>query len=267
MNRVGMATLALLLAATAAPAKLEIQNIKSAYGPLGPERKSLEVQPFDDLLLRFTVSGLKCDAEGKMDVTEVLKLTDADGKVLLENKLPIKDVLPLGGNRMNLDAHLNLGDKIPEGAYTFSITVKDNLADESVSFERKVTAKAPSFSIVSPEFFYDAEYKVFAPGGGVVGQKLFFRMKGVGIDKSPGKVDVEMTIQVLDDKGKEVMPKPISVKIANEDPEVVKKANFLTLNGQVALNRPGDFTLVVKVTDKLAKKTAELTLPMKITEP
>src|SRR5260370_28390145 len=212
MNRVGMATLALLLAATAAPAKVEIQNIKAAYGPLGPERKTLEVQPFDDLLLRFTVSGLKCDDEGKMDVTEVLKLTDADGKVILENKLPIKDVLPLGGNRMNLDAHLNLGDKIPEGAYTFSITVKDNLADESVSFERKVTATAPSFSIVSPEFFYDAENKVFAPAGGVVGQKLYFRMKGGGIDKSPGKVDAQMTSQVLAAKGKETKPKTMNGK-------------------------------------------------------
>jgi hypothetical protein len=267
MNRVGMATLALLLVATAAQAKLEIQDIKAAFGPLGPERKSLEVQPFDDLLLRFTVSGLKCDDEGKMDVTEVLKLTDADGKVLLEQKLPIKDVLPLGGNRMNLDAHLNVGDKIPEGTYSFSITVKDNLADESVSFDRKVTAKAPSFSLVSPEFFYDPDYKVFAPAGGVVGQKLHFRMKGVGFDKSPGKVDAEMTIQLLDAKGKEVMPKPITVKIASDDPEVVKKANFLTLNGQVALNRAGDFTLVVKLTDKLAKKTVELALPVKVIEP
>jgi hypothetical protein len=262
-----MATFVLLLATAGAQAKLEIQNIKGAYGPLGPERKSLEVQPFDDVLFRFTVSGLKCDDEGKMDVTEVLKLTDADGKVLLKNELPIKDVLPLGGNQMNLDAHLNLGDKVPEGDYTFSISIKDNLADATAGFERKVTAKAPSFSLVGPEFFYDPENKVVAPAGGVAGQKLHFRMKGVGIDKSTGKVDAEMSIQMLDAKGKELMPKPIVVKIASEDPEVVKKANFLTLNGQVALNRPGDFTLVVKVTDKLAKKTAELALPVKVTEP
>jgi hypothetical protein len=262
-----MATLALLLATATAQAKLEIQNVKAAYGSLGPERESLDVQPFDDLVLRFTVSGLKCDDEGKMDLTESLKLMDADGKTVLEQKLPIKDVLPLGGNRMNLDAHLNVGDKIPEGDYTFSISIKDNLANEIASFDRKVTAKAPSFSLVGPEFFYDPEYKVLAPAGGVVGQKLHFRMKGVGIDKTPGKVDAEMSIQMLDAKGKELMPKAIIVNIASDDPEVVKKANFLTLNGQVSLNRPGEFTLIVKVTDKLAKKTAELALPVKVMEP
>jgi hypothetical protein len=108
---------------------------------------------------------------------------------------------------------------------------------------------------------------VLAPIGGVVGQILFFRMRGIGIDRTQEKIDPTMKIEVLDAKGKEVLPKPVIADMKNEDAEVVRKTHFVTYRGQVVLNRPGEFTLCVSVTDNIAKKTASFEVPLRVTKP
>jgi hypothetical protein len=266
MKRMSSVMVVLATVATA-QAKLQIQDIKAAHGLLGPERKSLLIQPYDEVLFRYTLTGVQVDGEGKADLTEAVALVDASGKTLLEQKLPQNDLLPLGGGKTFGFVRLTLDEVVPPGDYTLKVTVTDNLAKETVSFERKLTSKEPTLSIVAPSFFADPEGKIPASTSGLVGQKLFFHFKCIGFDRSQGKIDVDMHVQILDDKGTDTMPKPIQVSLKTEDPDQLKKAKFLTFNGDLTLHRAGKFTLRLTVLDKVSKKSVQFDAPLVIQEP
>jgi hypothetical protein len=267
MRRFWLTAAVLLLTATTAQAKLEIHNIKAVHGLYGPERKNLESLPGDQVLFRFKVEGIKLDANGKIDTSVTVHLADADGKELLDNKSPIQGVLALGGHSFLGTAVVNFGDTVPPGDYTLTVTVKDNLSEQTASFTRKLTCRPIEYAIVMPRLYYDAAGKAPAPAGGLVGQTLFFQSKLIGFDTSQGKIDNEMKLEVLDAKGKPAMPKPITVNVTSDDAEKVKRATSLALNSNLALNRAGDFTLRVTVTDKIAKRTTKFEVPLKVTAP
>src|SRR5205823_14418607 len=83
---------------SSAQAKLQIENIQASYGPYGPERKSLDLYPFDVLFMRFTVTGLKTAAAGNVDAVIKMRWADAKGNVLDETTYPLSGILHLGGN-------------------------------------------------------------------------------------------------------------------------------------------------------------------------
>jgi|GEM_PF-1689111 len=255
------------IAATPALAELKLENIQACYGRLGPERTSLELLPFDELIFRFDVVGVTLDEEGNTDGTVGVKLTDAEGNSLLEVNNPLKGIVALGGNRLPATASVQFNDAIPEGEYVLTASFTDKLSKETASFERKLVAKPTGLAIVAPQFFYDAEGSVPAPVGGLVGQSLHFRFKGAGFDRSQGKIDLVMTVQVLDGEGKELMKKPLTVPFQESKKEVVEKAQVLSFNGFLALNRAGEFTLRLRLEDQASGKSTEFKAPLIVREP
>ena len=267
MTRVCLSAALVLIAATQAQAKLEIQNIQAAHGPLGPERKSLDCYPFDEVFFRYVVTGAKVDEAGKVDAELAIKLTDTKGTVLFHDAAPISGVLALGGGSFPGTAQVTLNDKIPPGKYILTVTIKDNLLSQEASFRRELNLKPVEFAIVSPRFFYDPEAKVPAPVGGLTSQTLYFNLLGVGFDRSQAKIDTEMQVQLFDQEGRGMMPRPIQAPVRSNDPDIVKQAPHLTFRGQMALNRAGDFTLRITITDRVGKQTATFEAPLHVTAP
>jgi hypothetical protein len=257
----------LVLAAPAARADLEILNIQAVHGELGPVRTITETYPLDEIVYRFEVSGAKVNAEGKLDTVAKLRLTGPDGKVLVNNTVPLKGTLTFGGKSFPNDARLTLGEQAPPGDYLFKVTIEDNLANGSASFERKLTVKPAPFTIVRPRFYYDAEGKIPAPAKGVMGQTLHFRFSVLGCDRTKGEINTEMTLELFDKDGKTLLSKPAPATIHQKDPEIVKKVATLNFSGVLPLNRTGDFLLRVTVKDKLSMKTATFETPLHITNP
>lgn len=264
MTRIGLAAAALLLATAAAQAKLEILDIQAAYGALGPERKSLDVYPSDEIFFRFTVRGATLDADGRVDALIAMKLTNAQGDVLLHQENPLRVNLSLGGDSFPANARLALGERPTPGEYILTITITDKRSSEKASFQRTITCKPSEFVLVAPEFSYDPEGKLPAPGRGVVGQLLYFRLRAIGIDRTQEKIDTAMSVQVLDAAGKEVLPRPITAEVKNDDAQVVRKVTSVTYRAQLLLNRPGDFTIRVSITDRIAQKTAHFEAPLHV---
>jgi hypothetical protein len=260
---------ALLLLLTAAPvrAELTIEDVKATYGPFGPERKSFDSYPFDELFIRFTIRGATVDAEGKVDAAFHFQLSDADGKVLVQDKRPFTGILALGGKTLPGTSSLRLSKEVKPGEYTWKVTVTDNLASQSATTERKLTIKPPEFAVVATQFSYDAEGRVPAPAGGVVGQHLFFRFRAIGIDFAQGKVDAEMTVQVLDADGKETMPQELRHAIKSNNAEQLAKTDYLTFNGHVVLNREGMFTVRIHVRDHVGNHRTQIEIPIRATAP
>jgi hypothetical protein len=267
MRRVLLATVLLVLTASPAFAKLEIEKIEACHGRLGPVRKTLDFYPYDEVFFRFTVTGAKADDEGKVDVEMAWKVLDDKGKEVASRKVPGKGPVVFGNDSFPASANFYLQEPIVAGEYTFKMTVKDNLSSEEASFERKLNLKATEFAIVSPQFFHDAAYTAPAPAGGAVGEQLHFRLLTIGFDRSQGKIDNEMAVQVLDKDKKELLPKPLRLVAEKSDEKIVKELPALDFGGSVTLSKAGEFTLRITVTDRNSKKTATFEAPLKVTAP
>jgi hypothetical protein len=266
MARTGLAVVLLLFGATAVRADLTLRNIQAAYGALGPERKSPDYFPYDEVFFRYTITGLQTDRQGDIDVLIESKIIDENGKVIPGSKDPVKAKLHLAGGTFSGSSTVRLLNQFAPGEYTLTVMVTDNLASESVQFSRKFRVKPVEFAVVAPRFFY-GETNTPAPAGGMVGQMLRVRLKVIGFEKSAGKIDTELVVQILDADGKELLETPRHATLASADPTEVKNATHLNFTELIGLNRPGSFTLRLTVTDKLGNHTATLELPLKVSQP
>jgi hypothetical protein len=260
-----------VLAASALPAaaKMEIINIMAAQGPLGPERKTSEVYPLDEVYFRYQVTGVKVDAEGKVDVETTMRLVNPNGKMVVEEKPPVERQLSLGGNTYTSGARLVVpaAEKAPPGEYTMTVQVRDKLGMETASFERKFTIKATTFQIIVPRFYHDADSKIPAPVGGLVGETLHFKLRAIGFDKSKKKVQMALTVHVIGEDGKEVVEKPRVIRAEQNNPEEAAKSTQVNFSGLLHLNRAGNFTLRLTVQDVISDKSTSWETPLKVGAP
>jgi len=267
MRRLWLAILALVISATPASADLEIENVQAALGRLGPERKSTEYYPGDEVYFRYLVTGAGVDEVGKVDCSLAVDLTGPDGKTIATQSYLAQGILAIGGASFPGSASMVLPDKSAPGPYKLSVKIKDKQQNEEASFERILKVLPPDFAIITPRFSYDRAGKIDAPPGGTVDQTLFVRLRAIGFDRSRERIDTEMNIRVLDQDGKEVLINPIRTKLEVDDAEIVKQAQFLDFRGELFLNRPGDFILSVAVIDWIAKKTIKFETPLRIVPP
>jgi hypothetical protein len=262
-----LAVLVTALAAGTAPAKLELRDIQASHGQLGPQRKSDDYVLGDEVYYRYTIAGVKPDADGRLAVEIHLRVTDAQGKEVLKAAGPVQAVMALGGDTLPGNARVGLNDPITPGEYEVAVEVRDLRAKESASFKRTFTCKPVEFAAVRVRFAQDPDGKLPAPVGGQVGQALFVRTVAVGFDRSRGEIDVQFDLQVFDKQGKPVTPKPIRATVHNEDPAVVKQATVLNFKGEMILNRPGEFVLRLTLTDTPTKKTTTFETPLRVAAP
>jgi hypothetical protein len=259
--------LALAVSATAAQAKLELRDVQASHGQFGPVRKSNEYVAGDQVYFRYTAAGVRTDDAGRVRAELRMKLTGADGKGLLNTESPLQQALALGGDTLTGYAALNVAGDFAPGEYELTVEFADLLSKEVASFRQKFKVKAPEFALLRVRFAYDEAGAAAAPVGGTVGQTLFVRMSAIGFDRSAGEIDVEMRIEVLDAAGKPTMPKPIRATVHNENPAQVKEIDTLNLSGVLTLNRPGEFTLRITVTDSMTKKKLTFESPLKVAAP
>lgn len=258
-----------LLALAPARAKLEVAKVEAVHGMLGPERKSADIYPLDEVFFRYQVTGAKTDAEGKTDVEATMKLVNPNGKKVHEEKATVQRVLSLGGGAYTAYAVLTVPapEKAPPGEYTLSVEIRDRIGMESARFDRKFRIKAPEFQIIVPRFSHDPDGKVPAAVGGMVGETIHFKLRVIGFDKSKKRVQATLTVRVVGEDGKEVTDKPRLIKAELNSPEEAAKATQVNFNGLLYLNRPGNFTLRLSVHDDIADKTTTFEAPLKVTAP
>ena len=91
--RIALTAQTLALTAHTAHAKLEVRDVQASYGQLGPERKSAEYVPGEEVYLRYTLDGVRTDDEGRAGGELRLTLRDSNGKVLFDRKSPLQQML------------------------------------------------------------------------------------------------------------------------------------------------------------------------------
>ncbi len=258
-----------LAATLPAMAKLEITDIKAVHGPLGPERPDqtkLEVYPGEELYFRYKINGVGADEKGNLSGSLQVKVFDSEGKVRLDQPTPMRGMLALGGSTLPGTVRFGFEPNVKPGKYKVVLVVNDKLREETARFEREVTVKPTAFAVINSNFFFDKDGKIPAPAGGYLGQTLFFRLNVIGFDKSDKKIRTKMTMQFLDKNGRELLPQAVHALISIDKPEQVEKINLLTFNGNISLNRVGEYTMRMVFDDELANKKTTFDAKLNVRE-
>src|SRR5262249_27282223 len=121
------------------------------------------------------------------------------------------------------------------------------------------------FGIVRTQLSYDPKGELAAPTTFVAGQSVWVNFFAVGFSRDKnGAPDLELEMSVLDEKGHPVLPQPFKGQAGADVP-----ANFKLVPMQfvLALNRAGKFSVQLKATDRLSKKSATQTIDLSIAPP
>lgn len=246
-------------------AELKISNLQVRSYKFGPERPSLEIVPGDEVIFRFLVSGVKTDETGKMDAEIIQKITDPEGKVIVNTKELIQEPLAFAGDSFPYYVPLSTGVETLAGEYLVHITLKDNMTKTSTSIEKKVTVTKPNLGIVRPRLSYDPEGKSDALPNNPVGQRVYFRFFVVGFEREK-KVDLQIRVQIFDSEGKETLKKPLTLDIQTENPKEIEEIKTIPFNRFLYFTRAGEFKIVFTATDRVSNKSAKWESVIKITD-
>ena len=270
-----LAVSAVLAAAPADAAPLQIKNDRFTYGVFGPERKDAEVIPGDVLILAYDVEGLQVAPDGKVAYSTAMELLNKDGKSeFKENPTDREAVNTLGGTRLPCWSRVNIGSDTPPGDYTVRVSIADKSVKDAkpVALERKFSVAKPRFGIILPMLGYDKPPTAPppAPPLAVPGQTLLFYFVLAGVDSKPGKTaqdvlttDFTVELNVLDENGKPTLEKPYTGTLKSIPPEA---KDFWPGQFPLSLNRSGKFTIQLTATDKQGNKTAKLELPLTVVD-
>jgi hypothetical protein len=252
-----MLALAVLCLGPAGGFALELKNVRPAYGPLGATRKDTKCVPGDSLFITYDIEGLKIGDKGRANYTTTLELVDSTGKTAFRKDTP-NDVAPqLGGTRMPGDLFVILPPTQTPGKHKVRLTVKDNLAKDTKSFEY-------AFDVVPPDFSFVG---VTAPAVGFPGQSYVatFAIVNMKLDaRNQPKVAIAMNVYDATNKS-QVAPTITSILPKDLPDELdLKKENFVPMQFPIYLNRTGSFIIEVIAIDQNATKKA-LTLRYPLT--
>lgn len=243
---------------------LALTNVRPTYGVLGTIRPDLKYLPGDEVFIAYDIENIKETATGKVLYGMSMRVEDSKKKVWFEQKgeqEKIQAENSLGGNRLPAFANVSIGVDQPPGVYTLRVTVTDRATKASKELVQKFEVLAPAFGIVRLTTSLDEQNRLPAPMVGVPGQLIFVNFAAVGFGRSAKKQpSMSLQMRVLDEKSKPTLAKPAT----GEVDDVPKNLPAVTMQFPVSLNRPGRFTVELKATDNVTKKTVTLTFPITV---
>ena len=129
--------LAVALAAPDDKDKLTISRVRDTLGLMGPTRSEGKLLPGGEFYLCFDVEGVTIDDDGKVHYSVATEVADSAGKVIFKID-PRNQEAPasLGGDRIPVFAHLDIGLQSPPGEYTVKVTVVDLPSKRSQELKR-----------------------------------------------------------------------------------------------------------------------------------
>jgi hypothetical protein len=246
---------------------LTLSNVRLTYGELGGTRPETKLLPGDLLFVAFDIDGLTINPEGTATYSMALEVTDTAGKTIFKQEPADKtDFVPLGGTRVPGRAYILAGYDQPAGVYTLTVTVADTLAKGGVpkTLAKKFEVAEKGFGIVSAYTSADPEGRIPAPTTGILGESVFVQFVVIGFQRDPktkNQPNVQVEMQPLDDAGRPTMTKPGALTV---DAGVDEKDPGFTLRFPLPLTRLGKYTVRLKATDNVAKKTATFDLPVAV---
>jgi hypothetical protein len=266
-----LSSVALVAALSLAPAQagqLQLTNAHATYGMLGATRTDLKFLPGDNFFLAFDIEGLQVNEFGRALYSMAIEFVNKEGKSQFKKAAGDTDLEAnnlLGGNRVPAFAFAEIGTDTAPGEYTLRVTVTDRSTKKSQTLSHKIQVLPKGYGMVRIHSAYFAREHVPAPPYCVVGQTIMINcgVTAFDRDKKTKQPNVSFELRVLDESGKPTVAKPDVIRI---EKDVDESWSVLEIPFVVPLNRPGKFTLELKATDMITKKSATTTLPLQVVE-
>jgi len=261
-------TLAMTAALAFAPAQgeLTLTNVRPSHGLFGPTRKDaddLKLLAGEVFLISFDIEGLKVASDGEVQYSVGMEVTNnKDNKVLFKKEPEeLKAYNILGTSRQPAFASVEIGTDTPPGEYTMTTTVTDRAGKASKKISKKFEVLRKAFGLVRLQLTYPNG--PFAPPLGVPGQTLLVNFAAIGFerDKKSKEPNVAASMRVLEN-GKPTLEKDATGAVN----KLAEEQSVMPLTFVLPLNRPGKFTVELKVHDKLADKTSTQTFDLNVLE-
>jgi hypothetical protein len=246
---------------------LTLSNVRATYGELGSPRPDMKVIPGDILIINFDIEGIQTNKEGNVRYSMEMEVLDSKGKAIFKPRpLEKNDYLPFGGNILPARAYVRVEVDQPAGTCTCKVTVKDLSTKAVGSFEKKFDVLKTEFGFVRVYTSSDDLGKISSPQIGVVGQSVWLNLAVVGFDRNSSnkQPNVEVEMNVLDKNGKPTIETPMKFV---GDRNIPEEDFGFPLQFMLPMNRAGDYTIELKATDKVNKKTSKVALPFKVFAP
>jgi len=243
---------------------LTLKNPRPTYGIFGQERKEKMVLVGDVFTLAFDIQGLQTQEDGKIQYSIGMELLDAAGKSqFAQQPKDLEAVNSLGGDTMPAFALVEIRTDTKPGNYTLKVTVTDRVNKATKDLTHPFVVGPPTLGFVQCSLAYpDKDYRP-APPVAAPGQTYWvnFAVVGFDLEKTKNQPQFNVEMRILDANGKPTLPKPATGGIdglKNPVDEPFKK--ILPFQFALQLNRPGRYTIELKVTDKVSGKTATQTM-------
>jgi hypothetical protein len=273
-----LSTLALTAALTLTPGQaggeLKLTNVRPTYGFLGAPRPDTEILPGDAYYISFDIENLtvKDDGEVRYSMSFQLSMLDKDEKAkVVFRKDPEERTAynSLGGNRQPAFTVAEFGTDSTPGKYRVEVVVTDLESKKNAKLTRDVKLLDKDFGLARLHLNYihaPEQAPVAAPPFGAAGQQVVVNCAMVGFKRDPNTKQPNLSVEfrVLDAETKQpTLKKPITATVTkNVNPDFV----YVPIQVPLTLNRPGKFTVELKATDVLAKKTKTITFPLEVRE-
>jgi hypothetical protein len=245
---------------------LELNNVRATYGLLGAPRPDNKILPGDVYYVAFDIDNVKVDDTGKVLYSMGMEVLDSRNKTQFkQDPRDLEGFNSLGGGHLPAFANVDIGLDQPPGEYNLRVTVSDRTSKKTKSFQQKFEVLPRQFGLVRVRLTGDAAGTVDSANFGVAGQTLWLQCFGVGFERGGAKKepDVALEMQVLDEAGNPVAPKPKTGEVK----ELPKDTTVFPIGPEpLALNRAGKFTIKLKATDRIGKKSFERSFPLTVVE-
>jgi hypothetical protein len=254
-----------LISCQPAHAQLQLSNVKAAYGPFWPERKSaIYYQGKDGLFVRFVLSGFKPNAQGGFELNSQITLLNSAGETIKLQSLPLQGPLEYGKKAVVGYATLLIDESCVPGEYKAVVTVKDKVSGESASESMQIVVRSEEWAIVRVGFFADPEHHIATTLSGVLGESKGYTLGVIGFDHEG--VDCQIGIRILGPAGEEISKHEWEKGLKKE--EIQPAFSVLTFSNNLAgFSAPGSYRLVITATDRIKDRSASCEFPFEIRLP
>jgi hypothetical protein len=256
-----------LVAVLACPADaLELKNGRAAYDPLGVPKQDNKFLPGDFFYYFYEVEDLHVDTKtGVARVVQTMELLDEKDKIVYSPP-PGDMVVPLFGAHRMLSNVITVTGAQPPGKYTLRVTVKDKLVKDKTKGTKVLTYK---FEVLKKQF---GIVQPFDPSVAFMNMSLPVRFAVTGMARDPKTKlpDVEVSMYLLDKDKKPTVLKAVVNNVRDlHDPHAfdITKMPAIPVALELNLSRAGTFFIEIEATDRLAKKTQRLRLPLTVVDP
>lgn len=243
--------------------KISIENPRLLHGFPGLPRASNKFAHGDSFCLAFDIKGIKSDAEGKFSyslLTEVM----VNGRLEFKHESKNIEVIDsLGGDVFSGFTQLNIGLDQPDGKYTVKVTATEMKTKAKASLVQEFNLSKAELGIVRIRTTADRDEKVPISGFSV-GESVWINMSIIGFARDKAKQpNLKISMVILDSTGKPTVEKPPVAEISKD---VAPDLDLLPLQFYVSLNRPGKFTIKLKVVDQVSGKSSSVDFPLEVSQ-